>query len=390
VEPIVVGSPQTAKHKSPPITADYTRDRTPPPSVRFDENGELTWGGNDQEIFSQLRAHSHKEMSLHRLSQFLEPVVVRFTCHKKPTSNHPNMHNAGDVTAEPHNQVQFPTLRDAPCLSCSPATAKRDRQPACRPSVAARFHCDQFNATATPAIYTQQQTISGDGMSASRSVTNVPHSRPRGAGWKKRIQPRAAAGVYETKSLRPTVTLSSRRQDNKPSLSAASHAGTGYTNFIGKLLLRRRREQAAFRSRRGDREHRTSSRLRQLFTTSCLPGELRAFTSKHDRKLEQMPTSIPAVTSSIRFAKPIPQNPKFWNLQQPRASTWYAACGNRPVSVLACSTSRSLTHRVQRAITTAPVSPLGQPAYSEQNFRYRCGVARNNRSGSDPQTEPEK
>ena len=153
-------------------------------TVRMGDDGRPTWGGTDSDAFAKC-AHANDNMSCIACHSSWNPSC--FGCHlpQKANIKSPELHNLGDVTRN-RTSYNFQTLRDDVFMLARDSNVTGNRIGPARSSCA--IHVTSYNAN-REAIYTQQQTISGDGMSGIAFSTNVPHTVRGGARVGKRIQP---------------------------------------------------------------------------------------------------------------------------------------------------------------------------------------------------------
>ncbi len=184
---------QTA-HTIRPGNAEYNPRSHAAKTVRMGDDGQLTWGGTSKEDVLAC-AHRNENMSCITCHSSWNPSC--FGCHlpQKANIKSPELHNNGDVTRN-RTSYNFQTLRDDVFMLARDGTVTGNRIGPARSSCA--IHVTSYNAK-REAIYIQQQTISGDGMSGIAFSTNVPHTVRGGPGWENEGDPNHS-GVYETKS----------------------------------------------------------------------------------------------------------------------------------------------------------------------------------------------
>ncbi|MFG0290495.1 MAG: hypothetical protein ACF8CQ_20120 [Rhodopirellula sp. JB044] len=327
-------------------------------SVRLGDDGVPTWGGTSQEDLQKC-AHSGKKMSCIACHSSWNPSC--FGCHlpQKANIKSPELHSAGDVTRN-RTSYNFQTLRDDVFMLARDGNVTGNRIGPARSSCA--IHVTSYNAN-REAIYTQQQTISGDGMSGIAFSTNVPHTVRGGAGWQNESN-HAASGVYETKSC--TDCHLSANDDNNAVMSQLLMQGTGFTNFIGKYCYVAAGEhgfEAVVVTENTEPQAVIGSSLHQV----AYPENYKHHV-EHGRELEhshEHPGRDIIETLSLRYRKP-----EILDLQH-RGEYLYAACGKGGLRVfdIAFIDHKAFSER----ITTAPVSPLGQRLYVRTKFA--TGVA---------------
>lgn len=210
-----------------PDHADYNAKSHAAKTVRWDEVGQLLWGGQpdpDEHIGGLKCAHQNSNMSCIACHSSWNPSC--FGCHLPQKANRkaPNLHNEGDVSRNLTN-YNFQTLRDDVFMLGRDGIVTGNRVGPARSSCA--IHVSSFNINRED-IYHQQQTISGCGLSGIAFSTNVPHT-VRG-GNKHNLNP--APGTSETKQC--TDCHLANKNDNNAIMAQLLMHGTNYTNFMGK------------------------------------------------------------------------------------------------------------------------------------------------------------
>ncbi len=209
-----------------PDHEDYNPRSHAAKSVRMGGDGRLTWGGTSKEELLGC-AHRNENMSCIACHSSWNPSC--FGCHLPQRANikSPELHNNGDVTRN-RTSYNFQTLRDDVFMLARDGNVTGNRVGPARSSCA--IHVTSYNSK-RESIYSQQQTISGDGMSGIAFSTNVPHTVRGGPGWSNEVDPNHS-GVHETKSC--TDCHLSGDEDNNAIMAQLLMQGTGFTNFIGK------------------------------------------------------------------------------------------------------------------------------------------------------------
>ncbi len=322
-------------------------------SVRMGDDGMVTWGGTDKESLRQC-AHDANEMSCISCHSSWNPSC--FGCHlpQKANIKSPELHNAGDITKN-RTSYNFQTLRDDVFMLARDGNVTGNKIGPARSSCA--IHVTSYNAN-REAIYTQQQTISGDGMSGIAFSTNVPHTVRGGAGWEHETN-HAAPGVRETKSC--TDCHLSAEEDNNAIMAQLTMQGTGYTNFIGKYCYVAAGEhgfEAVVVTENSEPQAVIGSSLHKLAYPKNYEEHLhekRELEHSHEHPGRDILEAI-----SLRYRKP-----EILDLQH-RGEYVYAACGEGGLRVfdIAFIDHKAFSER----ITTAPVSPLGQRLYVRTKF----------------------
>lgn len=342
-------------------------------SARLDSDGRVTWGGTKPEDFAAC-PHRPDNMACIACHSSWNPSC--FGCHLPQRANikTPELHNLGDVT---RNRVSynFQTLRDDVFMLARDGDVTGNRIGPARSSCA--IHVSSFNAN-RESIYTQQQTISADGLSGIAFSTNVPHT-VRGGPSEKDAANGNLPGTFETKSC--TDCHRSSANDNNAILAQLTMQGTGFTNFIGKYCYVAAGEhgfEAVVVTESSEPQAVIGSTLHEL----AYPEEFEEHVQGH-RELEhshEHPGRDIIEAASLRFGKP-----EILDLQH-RGEYLYAACGAGGLRVfdIAFIDHKGFSER----ITTAPVSPLGQRFYVRTRFAQ--GVAAPTTIAPDPTRKPLK
>ena len=192
-----------------PDHPDYNAASALAKTIRRTEDGSFDWGDPHAESF----AHPNRGMSCIACHTSWNPSC--YGCHlpQKAARKTPSLHNEGDIS---RNQVayNFQTLRDEVFMLARDGNVTGRRIGPSRSSCA--IHVTSYNLN-RETIYTQQQTISAEGLSGIAFSTNVPHT-VRGKG--------------ETKSC--TDCHLSAANDNNALMAQLLMQGTNYMNFIGR------------------------------------------------------------------------------------------------------------------------------------------------------------
>lgn len=350
-----------------PDSSQYNPRSHAAKSVRMGPDGKMTWGGTDKEDLLGC-AHRNENMSCIACHSSWNPSC--FGCHLPQRANikSPELHNDGDVTRN-RTSYNFQTLRDDVFMLARDSNVTGNRIGPARSSCA--IHVTSYNAN-REAIYTQQQTISGDGMSGIAFSTNVPHTVRGGPGWENETG-HGHPGVYETKSC--TDCHLSANQDNNAIMAQLLMQGTGYTNFIGKYCYVAAGEhgfEAVVVTENSEPQAVLGSSLHEIAYPENYHEHL-----EHDRQLEhahEHPGRDIIETLSLRY-----REPEILDLQH-RGEYLYAACGEGGLRVfdIAFIDHKGFSER----ITTAPVSPVGQRLYVRSE--YATGVAAPTTIAPDP------
>jgi len=341
-------------------------------TVRFDEGGQLVWGGQpdrQEQIDGRPCAHQERNMSCIACHSSWNPSC--FGCHLPQKANRkvPSLHNEGDVS---RNLVlyNFQTLRDDVYMLARDGLVTGQRIGPARSSCA--IHVSSYNNN-RENIYHQQQTISACGLSGIAFSTNVPHTVRGGNG----LATPPAAGTGETKMC--TDCHLSKHNDNNALMAQLLMHGTNYTNFMGKycwvaagsggltavVVTESDEPQAVI----GSSLHRIAYPQRYA-RHQQRGGEL---ADMHDH---------PGRDVWDQLRRPW-EAPEILHIQA-RGEYLYAACGRDGVRVFDIA---FIDHKgFSQRITTAPVSPLGQRFYIPT--RYATAIAAPTTLAPDPTRTP--
>lgn len=322
-------------------------------TARLGADGRIVWGGTS-EADVQACAHRDENMSCIACHSSWNPSC--FGCHLPQRANikSPELHNLGDVTRN-RTSYNFQTLRDDIYMLARDGNVTGNKIGPARSSCA--IHVSSFNSN-RESIYTQQQTVSSDGLSGIAFSTNVPHTVRGGPGW-DREPDHHLPGVRETKSC--TDCHPSAAGDNNAIMAQLVMQGTGFTNFIGKYCYVATGEhgfEAVVVTESSEPQAVIGSTLHQV----AYPDNYRHHV-EGGRKLEhshEHPGRDILETVLPRYRKP-----EVLDLQH-RGEYLYAACGEGGLRVfdIAFIDHKAFSER----ITTAPVSPLGQRFYVRTKY----------------------
>jgi hypothetical protein len=265
-----------------------------------------------------------------------------YGCHlpQKATRRTPSLHNEGDIT---RNQVayNFQTLRDDVFMLAKDGNVTGNRIGPSRSSCA--IHVTSYNMN-REAIYTQQQTISTDGLSGIAFSTNVPHT-VRGKG--------------ETKSC--TDCHLSDAGDNNALLAQLLMHGTNYFNFIGRNCWVGAGDHGLFAVQVTERDE-PQSVIGSTMHRAVYPQRWKQH--REHEGLLQHAHEHPGVDIGDQLLRP-GRKPEILSLQV-RGEYAYAACGEGGVRVFDVA---FIEHKgFSERIVTAPVSPAGQKFYVPSRF----------------------
>ena len=337
-------------------------------TVRWDEVGQLLWGGlldSQEQVGGQKCAHQSTNMSCIACHSSWNPSC--FGCHlpQKANQKTPNLHNEGDVTRN-FVRYNFQTLRDDVFMLARDGIATGNRIGPARSSCA--IHVSSYNAN-RENIYHQQQTISGCGQSGIAFSTNVPHTVRGGSQDLLHM----SAGTSETKSC--TDCHLSKDNDNNALLAQLLMQGTNYTNFMGKYCWVAAGEhglEAVVVTEQDEPQAVIGSSLHRI-----------AYPQRHEEHLQrggllEHAHEHPGVDIFDQLRHPF-QKPEIRQVQA-RGEFLYAACGCGGLRVfdIAFIDHKGFSER----ITTAPVSPVGQKLYVPT--KYAMAVAAPTTLAPDP------
>jgi hypothetical protein len=347
---------------------DYNAKSHAAKTVRWDDMGQLLWGGQpnpDERIGGHACAHQNRNMSCITCHSSWNPSC--FGCHLPQKANRkaPALHNEGDVT---RNLVMynFQTLRDDVFMLGRDGLVTGNRIGPARSSCA--IHVSSYNINRED-IYHQQQTISGCGMSGIAFSTNVPHT-VRG-GNKNILNP--APGTGETKSC--TDCHLSKNNDNNAIMAQLLMHGTNFTNFMGKYCWVAAGEhglEAIVVTEQDEPQAVIGSSLHRIAYPERYAKHL-----EHGLELEHAHEHPGRdILDQLRF--PL-QKPEVLQVQA-RGEYLYAACGSGGFRAfdIAFIDDKAFSER----ITTAPVSPKGQRFYVPT--KYATAVAAPTTLAPDP------
>ncbi|MCA8995831.1 MAG: hypothetical protein KDA80_02570, partial [Planctomycetaceae bacterium] len=307
-------------------------------TVRFEKNGNMAWG--DVPSDSGACAHSSKKMSCIACHSAWNPSC--YGCHlpQKANKKLPDLHNEGDVTRN-YVSYNFQTLREDVYMLAKDGNVTGNRIGPSRSSCA--IHVTSYNQN-RESIYTQQQTISGEGMSGIAFSTNVPHT-VRGKG--------------ETKTC--TDCHLALANDNNALMAQTLMHGTNFMNFIGRFCWVGAGEDGLFAvavTERDEPQTVIGSSLHKV----VYPERFEEHKENHF-ELEHA-HEHPGRDVSDRVFHPF-MKPEIRSVLA-RGEYCYAACGEAGIRLfdIAFIDHKGFSER----ITTAPVSPIGQKFYIRTPF----------------------
>jgi hypothetical protein len=302
-------------------------------------DGKLAWGSLPPGGVKEC-AHVNSNMSCIACHSSWNPSC--YGCHLPQRANikYPQLHNEGDVT---RNLVSynFQTLRDDVFMLARDGDATGNRIGPSRSSCA--IHVGSYNQN-REAIYVQQQTISGEGLSGISFSTNVPHT---------------VRGRDGTKQC--TDCHLAKNNDNNAIMAQLLMQGTNYLNFMGRFCWTACGEEglnAVVVSERDEPQTVIGSSMHRI----AYPERFQKHV-EHDRILK-IAHEHPGKDIAGQIFLPNQRNEVL--ALQNRGEYLYAACGEGGLKVLDISfiDDKGFSERV----FTAPVSPLGQKFYVKTKF----------------------
>lgn len=321
-----------------PAKEDYNPLAHLAKTVRFekDQNGDhkMVWGNLPAKGSTEC-AHASSKMTCMACHSSWNPSC--FGCHlpQKANIKMPGLHNQGDVSRN-YVAYNFQTLRDDVYMLAKDGNATGNKISPARSSCA--VFVTSYN-NRREAIYTQQQTISADGMSGIAFSTNVPHT---------------VGGKGQTKTC--VDCHISTKDDNNAIMAQLLMHGTGLVNFIGKNCWVAAGNHGLFAvevTEQKEPQAVIGSKLHEL----AFPDYFEEF-CKHERTLTKYHEHI-GKDISANLKSPF-KKANILQVQQ-RGEYVYAACaeGGFRIFDIAFIDDKGFSER----IVTAPVSPLGQQFY---------------------------
>ncbi|MEX0819235.1 MAG: hypothetical protein WD070_06570 [Pirellulaceae bacterium] len=334
-------------------------------TVGMAEDGQLEWGGDPRR---KACAHTGATMSCIACHSSWNPSC--FGCHlpQKANQKMPSLHNLGDVTRN-YVSYNFQTLRDDVFMLARDGIVTGNRIGPARSSCA--IHVSSYNQN-RENIYTQQQTVSAEGLSGIAFSTNVPHT-VRGGPPESHRTGKYLPGTTETKMCSDCHV--SQNDDNNAIMAQLLMQGTGYTNFIGRYCWVAAGEhglEGVVVTEQDEPQAVIGSNLHRL----AFPDYFREHLER-DGMLEhahEHPGKDILESITRPFSKPEVL------MVQARGEYLYAACGKGGLRVfdIAFIDDKAFSER----ITTAPVSPFGQKFYVKT--KYATAVAAPTTIAPDP------
>ena len=334
-------------------------------TVGMGSDGKLEWGGDPRR---KACAHNGATTSCIACHSSWNPSC--FGCHlpQKANQKMPSLHNMGDVSRN-YVSYNFQTLRDDVFMLAKDGNVTGNRIGPARSSCA--IHVTSYNQN-RENIYTQQQTISAEGLSGIAFSTNVPHT-VRGGPPESHRTGKYLPGTTETKMCSDCHI--SKNDDNNAIMAQLTMQGTGYTNFIGRYCWVAAGEhgfEGVIVTEQDEPQAVIGSNLHRL-----------AFPDYYDEHLErdgwlEHAHEHPGKDILDSIVHPF-RKPEVLQVQA-RGEYLYAACGTGGLRVfdIAFIDDKAFSER----ITTAPVSPFGQRFYVKT--KYATAVAAPTTIAPDP------
>jgi len=322
-------------------------------TVRFGSDGGMVWGDVPAEGENGC-AHRNSNLSCIACHSSWNPSC--YGCHLPQRANMkmPSLHNEGDVTRN-YISYNFQTLRDEVYMLARDGDVTGNRIGPARSSCAVEV--SSFNAN-REAIYFQQQTISGGGLSGIAFSTNVPHT---------------VRGRDATKQC--TDCHVSKDNDNNALMAQLLMQGTNYLNFMGRNCWVGSGEHglnAVLVTEIEEPQAVIGSTLHHLAYPDFFEKHL-----KHHKELQHV-HHHPGKDIKDSLFHPF-RKEEVLAVQQ-RGEYVYAACGVGGLRVydVAFVDDKGFSER----IVTAPVSPMGQRFYVPT--KYATSVAAPTTIAPDP------
>ncbi len=347
------------KHTITPGHPDYNEKSALSKTVRFDEQGNFVWGDVPEGDETKC-AHANDNMSC--IACHSSWNTSCFGCHlpQKANIKMPSLHNEGDVSRN-YVSYNFQTLRDDVYMLARDGTATGGRIGPCRSACA--IHVTSYNDK-RESIYTQQQTISGDGLSGVAFSTNVPHTVRGGPPHLAELRDPEVHRHLPSETKMCTDCHVSAANDNNAWMATLLMQGSNYVNFIGRYCWVAAGEhgfEAVEVTERDEPQAVIGSTLHKLAFPDHYHEHL-----EHERELKIV-HEHPGKDIGDQFVHPL-EKPSIRSLLA-RGEYLYAACGTGGLRVfdIAFIDHKGFSER----ITTAPFSPLGQQFYVET----KCALA---------------
>lgn len=328
-------------------------------TVRFGADGDFEWGDVPAEG-EQHCAHANQNMSC--IACHSSWNTSCFGCHLPQRANlkMPALHNEGDVSRN-YVSYNFQTLRDDVYMLARDGFASGNRIGPCRSACA--VHVTSYNDK-RESIYTQQQTISGDGLSGIAFSTNVPHTVRGGPPHTPELRHPDVHRNLPSETKMCTDCHVSAANDNNAYMATLLMQGSNFVNFMGRFCWVAAGEhgvEAVVVTERDEPQAVIGSTLHKL-----------AYPEHYKEHLERQgylkhAHEHPSKGVGEVFLKPF-EKPEIRSIQA-RGEYLYAACGVGGLKVfdIAFIDNKGFSERM----TTAPVSPIGQKFY----VKTKCAMA---------------
>jgi hypothetical protein len=274
----------------------------------------------------------------------------------------PGLHNEGDVSRN-YVSYNFQTLRDDVYMLARDGLVTGNRIGPCRSACA--VHVTSYNDK-RESIYTQQQTVSGGGLSGIAFSTNVPHTVRGGPPHTSELRNPDMHRNLPSETKMCTDCHVSAANDNNAYMATLLMQGSNFVNFMGRFCWVAAGEhgfEAVVVTERDEPQAVIGSTLHKL----AYPEHYREHLH-NKRKLEHA-HEHPGNDVGDNLLHPL-KKPEILSVQ-PRGEFLLAACGSAGLRVfdIAFIDNKGFSERM----TTAPVSPLGQKFYIKT--RYAAAVA---------------
>ena len=334
-------------------------------TVGMGSDGKLEWGGDPRR---KACAHNGATTSCIACHSSWNPSC--FGCHlpQKANQKMPSLHNMGDVSRN-YVSYNFQTLRDDVFMLAKDGNVTGNRIGPARSSCA--IHVTSYNQN-RENIYTQQQTISAEGLSGIAFSTNVPHT-VRGGPPESHRTGKYLPGTTETKMCSDCHI--SKNDDNNAIMAQLTMQGTGYTNFIGRYCWVAAGEHGFAAVEVTEREE-PQAVIGSYLHALAYPERYKHHLQHHET-LDHL-YEHPGKDVSDTALRPF-RGTNVLSVQL-RGEYLYAACGKAGLKVFDVS---FIDHKgFSERIVSTPVSPLGQRFYVDT--KYATCVAAPATTGVDP------
>ncbi|HEX3598718.1 MAG TPA: hypothetical protein VHU84_01175 [Lacipirellulaceae bacterium] len=353
-----------------PGSGHYNEKSALAKTIRFGGDSSFEWGdvpsGDDSKC-----AHCNKNMSC--IACHSSWNTACFGCHLPQRANlkMPSLHNEGDVSRN-YVSYNFQTLRDDVYMLARDGNVTGNRIGPCRSACA--VHVTSYNDK-RESIYTQQQTISGDGFSGIAFSTNVPHTVRGGPPHVPELRNPDVHRHLPSETKMCTDCHVSATNNNNAYMATLLMQGSNFVNFMGRFCWVAEGEngfEAVAVTERDEPQAVIGSSLHKL-----------AYPEEYHKHLEnncelEIAHEHPGKDIADSLLHPL-EKPEILSVQA-RGEYLYAACGHDGLRVfdIAFVDDKGFSERV----TTAPVSPLGQQFYVKTS--YAAAIAAPCTTAPDP------